>query len=390
MVILFGGKRALGLRTSGRWRLGTRKSRSLPAVKRERDTARVLVVGIGALGGVLTHELMGAGQTVSVMTHDPDVARVLRISGLRDVRSGTAVLPRVFEPHAIDERFDYVLLTTQPQAIDELAPSLPRLLTPTGRVVCFQNGLCEERVARFVSESRVVGAVVAFGASAHGPGLCERTSTGGLVLGNLDSALDESLEHLAAMLAVLGPTRITTNLTGIRWSKLAVNCAISTLGTIGGQSLGLLLRQRTSRELALAIVREVVLVAGALGVGLERLPGMPPLEWITRLSPGSSMRERLGRVTRHAMALGIGARYRRLRSSMLRAIERGRPPSVDFLNGEVVEHGLRVHVPTPVNRRAWELVWEIARGQVPSSPETLARLHRESLGRRFQPVSTVG
>ncbi len=381
MVVLGGKERGPVVRSNGSRRPRTRKSRSLPAVTSYQDSARILVVGVGALGGVLTHALMEAGHAVSVMTHDPNVARVLRISGLRDVCSGTLVLPRVFEADAIDEQFDYVFLATQPQAIDELTVTLPRVLAASGRVVCFQNGLCEERVARLVPESQIVGAVVAFGASAHGPGLCERTSSGGLVLGNLDSALDESLEHLAALLTALGPTRITTNLTGIRWSKLAVNCAISTLGTIGGQNLGLLLRQRTSRELVLAIVREVVLVAEALGVHLERLPGMPPLQWITRLSSGSSMSERLGRVTRHAIALGIGARYRGLRSSMLRAIERGRPPSVDFLNGEVVDHGLRVQVPTPVNRRAQELVWEIARGRLSSGAETLGQLHRETLGR---------
>ena len=35
----------------------------------------------------------------------------------------------------------------------------------------------------------------------------------------------------------------------------------------------------------------------------------------------------------------VGLRYRRMRSSMLAAIERKRTPAIDFLNGEVVIRG---------------------------------------------------
>jgi 2-dehydropantoate 2-reductase len=52
-----------------------------------------------------------------------------------------------------------------------------------------------------------------------------------------------------------------------------------------------------------------------------------------------------------------------MKSSMLSAIERGRTPAVDFLNGEVVDraraHGLRV----PVNALVRDMVWEIAKGK---------------------------
>lgn len=341
---------------------------------------KILVVGVGALGGVVTHELMTAGHAVSVLTHDPGVARVLRISGLREVRSGRLVLPEVLERQGPHRTFDYVFLVTQPSAIDEVGGELNALLGDSGRVVCFQNGLCEERVARFVPKERVVGAVVAFGASSHGVGLCERTSTGGIVVGNFDGALDESLERLADLLHVLGPIRVTSNLSGIRWSKLAINSAISTLGTIGGDRLGVLLSRIHVRELALEIVGETVRVALANGTHLERLPGLPPLEWIAQARDGDSVKARIGRVARHAMTLGVGTRYRRLRSSMLRAIERGRPPAVDFLNGEVVDHGERVGVPTPVNRAARDLVWAISRGEAEVGMPSLERLYEDTRG----------
>jgi 2-dehydropantoate 2-reductase len=339
---------------------------------------KILLVGVGALGGVVAHELLRAGHDVTLLTHDPDTARTLRISGLREVRSGSVVVPKVIEqaPNA-GIRFDYVLLTTQPTAIEPVVPKLVDVIGDSGRFVCLQNGLCEERVARFVPRNRVIGAVVAFGASAHGAGLCERTSTGGVVVGNLDGALDETLERSTRLFSVLGPTRTTSNLAGIRWSKLAINCAISTLGTIGGERLGVLLRLKFVRRLALRIVAEAVDVAAALGVTLERLPGVPPLEWLARGSNGQTMRGRLEVAARHGVALGIGTRYRWLRSSMLRAIERGKTPAVDYLNGEVTSRGLLLGIPTPVNRAAQDCVWSIARGERPAAISTLEALNRE-------------
>jgi 2-dehydropantoate 2-reductase len=61
-----------------------------------------------------------------------------------------------------------------------------------------------------------------------------------------------------------------------------------------------------------------------------------------------------------------------MRSSMLAAIERGRPPAVDFLNGEIIEHGAKLGLPTPINAAVREQVLEIARGKKKSSVE-LAR-----------------
>ena len=43
-------------------------------------------------------------------------------------------------------------------------------LSKDGFLVCFQNGLCEERVAPIVGPERVIGGIIAWGASMLGPG----------------------------------------------------------------------------------------------------------------------------------------------------------------------------------------------------------------------------
>jgi 2-dehydropantoate 2-reductase len=335
----------------------------------EGSGSRILVVGCGAIGGVVAGHLQALGQDVSVLTTNPEIARALRKRGVRlsgeDAREPTpCTVLEALEPGS--PGFDFVLLATQPPQVEAAAQSARAALTADGRMVCFQNGLCEERVAAIVGEERVIGAVVAWGASMPEPGLYERTSAGGFSVGRLDSGSDARLEELARLLEVVGPVSVTENLRGARWSKLALNCAISTLGTIGGDRLGALLRHRYVRRLALEVMTEVVAVARAEDVKLEKVAGTLDLDWIALTEAERTAAGSAGLLAKHSLLLAVGARYRRLRSSMLAAIERGRPPAVDFLNGEVV------------SRAGREAVWAIARGELQPSHAALRGLWEQT------------
>jgi 2-dehydropantoate 2-reductase len=268
-----------------------------------------------------------------------------------------------------------VLLATQPPQVEEAARGAADWLGPEGRMVCFQNGLCEERIARLVGADRVIGAVVAWGASMIEPGIYDRTSAGGFSVGRLDGTTDGKLEELSRLLEAIGPVTVTHNLRGARWSKLAINCAISALGTIGGDRLGVLLRYRHVRRLALEVMTEAVRIARAERVRLEKVSGTIDLDWIALTENEAAASGSPSLVAKHGLLLAVGARYRRMRSSMLSAIERGRPPAIDFLNGEIVERAGRHSIDVPVNRRARELVWEIARGRTSPSHGALRALY---------------
>ncbi|MEY3211943.1 MAG: hypothetical protein RIT28_2424, partial [Pseudomonadota bacterium] len=73
-------------------------------------------------------------------------------------------------------------------------------------------------------------------------------------------------------------------------------------------------------------------------------------------------------------------RYGGARSSMLYAIERGRPPEVDYINGEIVRFGAQTGVPTPVNTELVRLVHEIAAKRLPHGFEPLHALRAKVMG----------
>ena len=272
--------------------------------------------------------------------------------------------------------FDLVILATQPPDVEAAAKQVRDHLADGALVVCLQNGLCEARVAPIVGPRvTVIGAVVAWGASMVEPGLYDRTSAGGFTLGHLDGGRSDALNRLAVLLEAIGPTDVTTNLTGARWSKLALNCAITSLGALSGERLGKMVRHRYVRRLALEIMSEVVVVALRESVKLEKVSGTLDLEWIALTPDERRQRGSVSLASKHAMLLAVGLRYRRLRSSMLRAMERNRPPVIDYLNGEVVARATRHELPTPVNRLLVQMIDQICRKERKPAPENLKELY---------------
>ena len=346
---------------------------------------RVLIVGCGGIGGVLAaslaqlHALDGSLLArPTVLSRNAAISEAVQARGIRMVGVGgpmEGAVEMAASVDALDGPFDLILLATQPPQVEAAAASVVDRLAPDGRLVCLQNGLCEERIAGQVGADRVVGAVVSWGASAVEPGLVERTSSGGFVIGRLDGGTDDpALRTLETLLSAVGPVRVSANLRGARWSKLAINAAISTLGTIGGDRLGALMKHRVVRRLALEIMTETVAVGQADGVQFEKVSGTLDLPW---LALTASERESTGSpslLAKHAILLAVGSRYRKLRSSMLRAIEGGREPAVDFLNGEIVTRGEAHGIATPVNRAGQQMVHAIARGEVAMGMPSIHRL----------------
>lgn len=328
-------------------------------------------MGAGGIGGIVAGTLMEIGLPVTAVSTNNQIRAAVDQKGFRIVDEGEERVVRGWISPAPEGKYDLCILATQPPNVEEAARTALPSLADDAEVVVLQNGLCEERIAALVGPERVIGAIVAWGASMPEPGKYERTAAGGFTVGRLSGVVDKDLEHVAELLEAIGPVTTTTNLRGARWSKLALNCAVSALGTIAGERLGPLVRVRRYRRLALETMTECVAVAKAEGVKLEKVAGTLDLDWIALSEADRVARGSASLTAKHALLLAVGLRYRRMRSSMLAAIERGRTPAIDFLNGEVVARGVKHGIPTPVNDKIVQTVWAIAKGELKSSRETL-------------------
>lgn len=351
---------------------------------------RFLVVGCGGIGGLVAAHLFAHEHDVTVLTTNTQIASAINSNGFRisgDDRVSSVRGTAVTALDSTTEPFDYILLATQPPQVEEAARDVQSFLAPEGAMVTFQNGLCEARIAEIVGKNRVLGGVVAWGASMHEPGVYERTSPGGFVLGRMDGVRDERLEPLAFALGSIGETIVSSNLAGARWSKLAINCAITSLGALGGERLGILMRHRFIRRLALEIMTEVVLASRAEGVRLEKVSGTIDLDWIALTDAERTAVGSTGLFAKHAILLAVGTRFRKMRSSMLAAIERGRPPAVDFLNGEITRRGQTYGFPTPINAAIQAEVHAVAAKRRTPSLELCRALYENTRHMVSAPVS---
>jgi 2-dehydropantoate 2-reductase len=337
-------------------------------------------MGAGGIGGIVAATLTEVGVAVTAVSTNEAIRAAVDRSGFRVVDEGEERTVRGWVAPEPEGSYDLCILATQPPNVEDAARTALPHLVADAEVVVLQNGLCEERVGAIVGAERVIGAIVAWGASMPEPGRYDRTAAGGFQIGRLNAAgeakgtLDDDLRRVGELLEAIGPVKLTENLRGARWSKLALNCAVSALGTIAGERLGSVVRERRYRRLALEVMTECVAVARAEGVKLEKVAGTLDLDWIALSDADRASRGSASLTAKHALLLAVGLRYRRMRSSMLAAIERGRTPAVDFLNGEVVARGARHGIPTPFNQRIVDTVWAIAKKEISSSRETLDRV----------------
>lgn len=335
---------------------------------------RLLVLGLGGLGGVLAGSLAAAGTRLDVWTRRAEVRDLLRAQGLdlRDRRSSHRLrVPLSVVDHPAADAYDFALLAIPPDGLPALAREALPFLAPGGALVPLANGLPEERLASLVPPDHLVGAVINLNASSPAPGIAVRNSAGRITLGRAHGPPDATVHRLAAALAPVARVVVTDNLRGARWTKLALNAAQSSMVAASGEPLGAMLRHRFARHLALQLLGEVRAVARAEGVCLAGVPGAALLR--LGLAP-ASRHGATALLLRHALLAAATFPSRHLRSSMLSQLERGLVPPVAFINGEVVTRGERHRIRTPANAALLAGVLSIAHGEARSSLATLRRI----------------
>ena len=130
-------------------------------------TSRERVVGAGGIGGIVAASLAEAEVDVTTVSSNAAIRAAVAEGGARVEADGEirTVALRMVEAPPPGERFDVVVLATQPPQLEDAARTALPALADGGVCVVLPNGLCEPRIARIVGAERVVGAIVAWGAS---------------------------------------------------------------------------------------------------------------------------------------------------------------------------------------------------------------------------------
>jgi 2-dehydropantoate 2-reductase len=299
----------------------------------------IAVVGAGAVGSFFGAMLARAGHRVTLIARAAHV-RAIETEGLRLDKDGSVEIVRLAASAdlAAVRGADLVLFCVKSTDTDAVAREMAPHLDAGAVVMSLQNGVENApAIARQVRQT-VVPAVVYVATALPEPGLVRHYGRGDLVIGPLDAAaardagLLSMLQGLADLfIAAQVPARVSPDVMAELWSKLMVNCAYNAISGLAQATYGQLATLAPVRELQQAVVAEVVALAAAEGVPLERSSA---LEAMTRIAP--------------AMPGQL--------SSTAQDMARGKPSEIEHLNGFVVRRGRELGIATPANQALYALV----------------------------------
>jgi 2-dehydropantoate 2-reductase len=195
------------------------------------------------------------------------------------------------------------------------------------------------------------------------PGVYEQKNAGHLLIGELAGGVSERAERVARVLGRAIEVKVSSNLTGAIWSKLLINCSVTTLGALCSQTMRQYMETEAGKKVFRRTYEEALSVALAIGTRLERLVVDP-------IPPGRPSNIAAGEHYESWVEAMI-AFYGDVKPSMLQDLERGRKTEIDFINGYVVTLGHASGVPVHMNATITDLVHQIERGVLQPTRERM-------------------
>jgi 2-dehydropantoate 2-reductase len=341
------------------------------------DDYRVLVVGVGALGGIIGARAVSAGIPVWLATRTVESAAALRSSGLQVSGIGGTAGAAEIQVAAVQEyegadKFDLILLATKAHDALEIAPFLVTLLAPDGVLLPIQNGSVSQLLANRLGENAVLGGLSNLGATMIEPGIYEQRNAGHLLIGELSGGLSDRAAKVAGVLGKSIEVRVSENLRGAIWAKLILNCSVTTVGAVAGQTMRQYMISVAGRDVFRRAYDEALSTALTIGIQPQRMIVDPvPPGWRGTTVVSEEYNRWVDRVM---------AGYGDLKPSMLQDFERGRRTEIDFINGYIAELGPKAGVPVPMNAAITELVHLIEQGKSTPDPGRLDELSKRIKG----------
>ena len=334
---------------------------------------RIAVMGVGAIGGTIGGYLTRAGRDVTLIDQWGANVEEIRQNGVHVTAQDEdfyvpAKAIHLGEACNITERFDAIFLAMKSYDTIWATHFILPLLKPTGVVISAQNGINDDRIAPIAGFSRTIGCVITLGAGMYDPGNPVRTSVTdrlAFYVGELNGLNTARIQALAHVMSDIGPTKITTNLWGERWAKLAVNSMANPICALTGLSSGESRSTPGVVDITVKIGAEVVKVATALGVNVEPINGVPADLYVKAAEDAEALEELKSELAETARQLGAG------RPSMLQDVIKGRRTEIEYLDGYVAQKGREIGIPTPACDAITELIKKVERGELKSERDNI-------------------
>jgi 2-dehydropantoate 2-reductase len=296
---------------------------------------KVIILGAGAMGSLFGGMLKQAGNEVLLVDVWKEHVDAINANGL--VMEKGAARQVVSIPAAVpaDVRMtpDLIVIFTKSFHTQTAFESVKHTITDSTHVLTLQNGVGHvDIIARFVNLARIIHGVTTYPCDLVAPGRIRTPGEGAIKFMTVNGHPGAMLDTVNAMFAKANMnSRIVPDIERAIWEKLAFNAAMNALCAVLRVTVGQLGSTSHGRDMAAAIVDEVVSVAQAKGIGADKSTISDTL--------AMAFREHKGHMP-----------------SMLQDVLHKKKTEIDFINGAAVVAGRAYGLALPVNETVCRLI----------------------------------
>jgi 2-dehydropantoate 2-reductase len=292
---------------------------------------------------------MGAFYAVRFFEMDPHCVSIIaggeRYERLRDhglvVNGKHYAIPVTGPEHASPS--DLILVAVKHHHLPQAMADMRKAVGDKTHILSVMNGIqSEEQIGGLYSMAKMLYAVV-IGIDAVREGNVVTCSTQGkLLFGEPDnSVLSERVRSLKVLFTMAGIVHDTpVDMIRTLWWKFMVNVGMNQVSGILDAPYGVLQRSQAARDVAHDAMNEVIAIAKTKGISLSQKDAEDFMPFLHKMSPDG-------------------------KTSMVQDLEAKRKTEVEMFAGKVVEMGMEMKIPTPVNQTLLRLIQALEEKRAP-------------------------
>ena len=289
---------------------------------------RIVVVGVGGLGGLYGGMLARHGEDVTCIARGPTL-EALRARGVtvRSPSLGNFTVPvRATDDPAELDSADLVLFCVKTYDLEQAAEQIRPLVGPGTAVLPLLNGIdATARLGRIVGEGAVLVGISYARSTRTAPTTIDHMANTRIILGEPTGGLSQRVEAVAQALRGAGiDAEVHAAPELPLWEKFVAFGAFGGMAALTRLPFGPMLACPETRAMLRDVMLEIVAVGRARRVAI-------PADCVDRIM---------------AMVDGLPPGTR---PSLLEDLADGRRLELDSTNGAIIEAGREVGVPTPMN-----------------------------------------
>ncbi len=329
---------------------------------------RIVIVGAGALGGLVGAQLSDSGEDVTLIEINRARTKLLNETGLfiSAGAMGERCIPLKVVSSADEvDGADLIFVSVKSYQTEVAVRGVESIIGPETRVLSMQNGIGNaEKMVEILGPERVLTGITYHSIQHTGPNrLRYRKGIKPIQIAPFDGKVTPFVESIGEVFRGAGlDTNVVDSIDHVVWQKLLHNAVVNPVSALTGLTCRELLDDEACQAFMRSCCLEIIEVMRARGVPIvdEEDPYRP--------------------VVGSQNALGKN------RPSMWQDLSRGLPTEIDAINGAIVDEAQRLGMEAPLN-------WGLVRFMKSREHQVLRRMRRinetvESVKRSQMPLLT--